>query len=166
MLSTALSETRHMYREYINHQHFDSQSDADLEDFLKDKPTVATSANLIEDIVMKYGRISISRISKALKLKKDIVLFYIETLEENGLVRRKTNLIDDYVSATEKLIALRRKDLVSYIEKHINNFTAKKIKSHLHKFGWEMPLLDIILKNNADYIPISLSRIKNEFAEA
>jgi DNA-binding MarR family transcriptional regulator len=166
MLSTALSETRHRYEEYINHQHFDSPDDADLEDFLKDRPTVATSANLIEDIVMKYGRISVSRISKALRLKKDIVLFYIETLEENGLVRRKTSLIDDYITATEKLIAIRRKDLVSYIEKHIDHFPAKKIKSHLHKFGWEMPLLDIILKNNADYIPVSLSRMKKELAEA
>ena len=150
----------------MSHQDLDSSESKELEDFLHERPVVSTKANLIENIVLKFGRISVSKIARFLKLKKDIIQFYLDTLEENGLIERRTTFVDQYVIATEKLIVLKRGDLISYIERNIGHFPAKKIKSHLHNFGWEMPLLDIILKNNADYIPMRITRMNKELGNA
>jgi hypothetical protein len=121
---------------------------------------ISTKADLIARVVLHYGKIELARISKILNLPAEVLEFYLESLEDDGMIRIKAGLLDRYAIATRKLIAQNRGDLVKFIDKKLQqNVPAKVIRQKLFEAGWKKPLLDSIIRNDTQYMPSYLTRV-------
>ena len=104
---------------------------------------IVTKVDLMIDYLLKNGRLKDSKICRLTGLNMDALDFYLQALENRGIVAVNFSLTGRYVSVTKKLLEENREELINYINKCVEkNFSSEKIKEVLLEAGWERNIVN------------------------
>ena len=124
---------------------FNNYKYQESKEILNGHPQIITKVDSMTDVLIRYGKIEINKLCRLIDLERDAAYFYIESLEQEGLVGLEMGLLNVYVVATKKLIAQSRNDLINYVYKCLEKKIAvKRIRDRLVEGGWGNKIIDCV----------------------